>query len=138
MALLIIFFFGGVSYVVGTLLGKDLRQIIHTGKNILSGGTHPVSDNDNEHEIEGLGNLLDSFTEALFQARVNIDAKVEQQTKTLVEERKKTQKALKEAELLNDTMIERELRMIQLKKENQDLKIKKKSSVKRKKDDKKT
>ncbi|MBT4153731.1 MAG: cache domain-containing protein [Candidatus Magasanikbacteria bacterium] len=138
VALLIIFFFGGVSYVVGTLLGKDLRQIIHTGKNILSGGTHPVSDNDNEHEIEGLGNLLDSFTEALFQARVNIDAKVEQQTKTLVEERKKTQKALKEAELLNDTMIERELRMIQLKKENQDLKIKKKSSVKRKKDDKKT
>lgn len=77
---------------------------------------------DSKDEIGQLSRAFDKMTVAIKQSRADVDKKVKEQTKKIIEEQKKTEQSKVAFEKMNEFMTGRELKMVKLKKEIQKLK----------------
>ena len=83
---------------------------------------------DDKDEIGQLSREFDKMTDAIKQSRAEIDKKVKEQTKEIIEQKKEVDKAVTRAKSINEAMTGRELKMIEMKKEIADLKHKVKNN----------
>jgi methyl-accepting chemotaxis protein len=102
---------------------------LRKGAEIIGGGNlnYKVGTDDKD-EIGQLSRAFDKMTLAIKQSRTDVDKKVREQTKRVLEQKKEVEKAVAHAEVMNEAMTGRELKMIELKKEISDLKNKNKNS----------
>lgn len=77
-----------------------------------------------EDEVGSLARSFNHMMQAVKESRAEVDSKVEQQTREIVKQQERAERAMKDLEEQNAAMTGRELKMVQLKKEIAELKKK--------------
>ena len=122
--LIVLFIFSIVTYILAKTISRPIIALHHGTEMIQKGDLNYKVGTDTKDEIGQLSRSFDKMTVAIKESRTNIDKKVKEQTKSLVRQQEETKKSRIQLERMNDKMIGRELKMVELKKEIQELKNK--------------
>lgn len=112
----------GVAMLISNSITKPLSKL-QKGTDIVAKGdlNHKVG-TEARDEVGQLSRSFDKMTIAIKESRTDIDKKIEAQTVDLVRQKSNADKARQDAEEINKAMVGRELKMIELKEEIENLK----------------
>jgi HAMP domain-containing protein len=116
------FIFLIVTHFLAKIISKPIVAL-HKGTEIIEKGNfdHKVG-TDTKDEIGQLSRAFDKVTSAVRRSRADVDKKVKEQTREILEEQKKIEESKAVLEKMNASMVGRELKMVELKKEIERLK----------------
>lgn len=113
-----------LSIFIGRSITKPIEALYH-GVNVIEKGNLDYRVGyEGGGEVGQLARAFDKMTMAIKQSRADVDKKVKQQTKDIIQQQKKTEESKAALEKMNESMSGRELKMIQLKREIMGLKQK--------------
>jgi C4-dicarboxylate-specific signal transduction histidine kinase len=107
---------------------KPLGELQKTVEKVSDGNLSERIDAKSKDEIGLLALSFNKMIDSIVEARSDVDKKVEEQTKDLIAQQEEAERIRKNAEEVADAMSGRELKMIELKKEIQELKKEKTTS----------
>jgi HAMP domain-containing protein len=116
------FIFLIITHFLAKIISKPIVAL-HKGTEIIEKGNfdHKVG-TDTKDEIGQLSRAFDKVTSAVRRSRADVDKKVKEQTREILEEQKKIEESKAILEKMNASMVGRELKMVELKKEIERLK----------------
>ena len=106
-----------LSIFIGKSITKPIEALYHGVEVIEKGNLDYRVGYEGGGEVGQLARAFDKMTMAIKQSRADVDKKVKQQTKDIIQQQKETEESKSALEKMNEFMSNRELKMIQLKKE---------------------
>ena len=121
--LIVLFIFFIVTHLLAKIISKPIVAL-HKGTEIIEKGNfdHKVG-TDTKDEIGQLSRAFDKVTAAVKRSRADVDKRVKEQTKKILEQQKRTEESKAILEKMNASMVGRELKMVELKKEIERLRV---------------
>ena len=116
------FLFSSASYLISKNITKSITRLKLRVDEIKGGNFDSKIKIDSNDEIGDFAKSLDVMVLTIKQAGAEVELKVKKQTKELQESRNKLQENIKEIEKVNGFMMNREEKMIELKRELANLK----------------
>jgi len=140
VAILVAMFVLGAAFLTGVVVAllvarflTPLKSLHEAVEKVSEGSREEKIEVESDDEIGQLAKAFNKMMDSIVSARSDVDKKVEEQTVELAKQIKEAQKAQEMAEKMSSAMTGRELKMVELKREIQELKVKKSIEKKNKK-----